>query len=168
MNYDARWTTHQILMFYSVCTVHTANIKLPVSNTDCVKTCLTALMEYSANTERHSDSKIMNLLKFLRLTCSHSIRSPTVTLCANDSLAFPLFGTAHFDPPCLPPLWCCKFTCRHSYRTTTVAPGWRIATFPYRGPWPSQCSVSWQKRWKCVGPIAWFLWDLGSDASWKK
>jgi len=89
---------------YSICTVHTVTIKLQMSNTDCVKTCLTALTEYSENTESHSDSQVMNMLKFLRLMCSHSIGSPTATLCPNYSLVFPLFGAAHFCPPCLPPL----------------------------------------------------------------
>jgi len=44
--------------------VHTVTIKLQMLNTDCVKTYLTALMEYSENTESPSDSQIVNMIKF--------------------------------------------------------------------------------------------------------
>ena len=84
--------------------VHTVTIKLQIFNTDCVKTCLTVLMEYSENTESHRDPQIMNMIKKLRLTCSHSIGSPTGTLSPKDSLVFLLFGAAHFGPPFLPSL----------------------------------------------------------------
>lgn len=77
--------------------LHTATIKLQIFNTDCVKTCLTALMEYSENTESHSDSQIMNIIKFLRLTCSHSIGSPTVALCPKNSLVFFPYSAQHLS-----------------------------------------------------------------------
>jgi hypothetical protein len=145
--------------------LHTVTIKLQMFNTDCVKICLTALMDYAENAESHCDSQIMNMIKFVRFTCSHSIRSPTVTLCPNGSLVFLLFGAAHFGPPCLPPLWCCKVTCRHNYRTTTMAPRWRTASFPYRVH-GHHSAVFPGKRTGSVGPIAWLLWDLVFDASW--
>jgi hypothetical protein len=147
--------------------VHTVTIKLQMFKTNCVKTCLTALMEYSENTESHSDSQILNMITFWRLICSHSIGSRTVTLFSNDRLVFPLFSAAHFGPPYLPPLWYCKVTCRHRYRTTTMAPRWRTATFPYRGPWPTQCSVSWQKDWKCgtycMASLGFSIWRFLKD-----
>jgi len=149
---------------YSICTVHTANIKLQMSNTDCAKTCLTALMEYSENTESHSGSKIINMLKFLRFTCSHSIRSPTVTLCANDSLTFP-YSAQHISV-------------HHVYRlcdavrspvATAIGPRQRhqdgVPPHFHTEVHSHHNAVFPGKRTGSVGPIAWFLWDLVSDAS---
>ena len=108
----------------------------------------------------------MNMIKILRLTCSHSIGFPTVTLCPNNVLVFPQFGAAHFGPPCLQPLWCCTVTCRHSCRTTTMAPRWRTAAFPCRGPWPSHCSFSWQ-NWNsgtyCMASLWFSIWRFLKD-----
>jgi len=77
--------------------LHTVTITLQMFNTDSVKTCLTSLMEYSENAESHSDSQIMNVIKFLKLTCSHSIGSPTVALCPKNSLVFFPYSAQHIS-----------------------------------------------------------------------